>query len=75
MRYLIQEQDSTWSIARDSAAAYHLANATTNLQHEIHKNSVMLQELLELDRILEHASEHAHSVLTRLKGTSDPNRD
>jgi hypothetical protein len=75
MQYLIHKQDSTWSIAHDSAAMYHLANATSNIQHEIHKNSVMLQEFLELDRILEHASEHALSVLTRLKGTSDSNRD
>jgi len=29
----------------DSAAAYHLGTATDNMQREIHKNSVMLQEL------------------------------
>jgi hypothetical protein len=28
----------------------------------------MLQELLELDRLLEHASDHAFSVLRRIKG-------
>jgi hypothetical protein len=38
------------------------------MQREIHKNSVMLQELLELDRLLEHASDHAFSVLRRIKG-------
>ena len=55
-------------MSRDSAAAFHLGNTANIMEREIHKNSVMLQELLELDRLLEHASDHAFSVLRRIKG-------
>lgn len=47
----------------DSAIAFHLGNTANIMEHEIHKNSVMLQELLELDGLLEHASDHAFSIL------------
>ena len=38
------------------------------MERETQKHSVMLQELLELDRLLEHASDHAFSLLQRIKG-------
>jgi hypothetical protein len=37
------------------------------MEREIHKNSVLLQELLQLDRLLEHAADHADSILGRIR--------